>query len=189
MKQRDAGFTLLEMLVALVVFGLVMAGLAQTFRFGLTAWSATERRAVGPENMAAMDAAVAEMIAQTVPGSMTGRPGGFDFTTRLPAGAGLNGGLADARILLAPDGGLLLRYVQHPPGVPLAKPQQPRDEILARRVTALKISYLALQTDGAAEWTDTWTDTDQPLLVRVHIEFASGEIWPDLVAAPVNRGD
>ena len=60
--QRDAGFTLLEMLVALVVFGLVMAGLAQTFRFGLTAWSATERRAMGPENLAAMDTAVADGV-------------------------------------------------------------------------------------------------------------------------------
>ena len=186
--QRDAGFTLLEMLVALVVFGLVMAGLAQTFRFGLTAWSATERRAMGPENLAAMDTAVAEMIAQTVPGSVTGRPDSFDFTTRLPAGAGLNGGLADARILLAPDGDLLLRYVQHPPGVPLAQPQQPRNEILAQRVTALKFSYLAPQSGGAPGWSDSWTDLGQPLLVRLHIEFSGGEIWPDLVAAPVNHG-
>lgn len=189
MKQRDAGFTLLEMLVALVVFGLVMAGLAQTFRFGLTAWSATERRAAGPENLAAMDMAVAEMIAQTLPGSLTGRADSFDLTTRLPAGAGLNGGLADARILLAPDGDLLLRYVQHPPGVPLGPPQVPRDEILARHVSALKMSYLAPQASGTAVWTNAWTDTAQPLLVRVHIEFESGEIWPDVVAAPVNPGD
>lgn len=188
MKPRDAGFTLLEMLVALVVFGLVMAGLAQSFRFGLTAWSATERRAVGPENLAAMDAAVAEMIAQAVPGSITGRPDSFDFTAPLPAGAGLNGGLADARILLAPDGTLLLRYVAHPPGVPLQRPPPPRDEILARHVTALKMSYLVPQKGGTG-WTSRWTVPDQPLLVRMHIEFASGEIWPDLVAAPIAHGD
>jgi general secretion pathway protein J len=47
MKTRDAGYTLLEMLVALVVFGLVMAGIAQSFRFGLTAWSAAPRITAG----------------------------------------------------------------------------------------------------------------------------------------------
>ncbi len=40
MKPSEAGFTLLEMLVALVVFGLVMAGIAQAFRYGFTAISA-----------------------------------------------------------------------------------------------------------------------------------------------------
>ena len=35
--RRQSGFTLLEMMVALVVFGLLMAGVAQTMRYGLTA--------------------------------------------------------------------------------------------------------------------------------------------------------
>ena len=56
--RRDSGFTLLEMLVALVVFGLVMAGLTQSFRFGLSVWSAGPRRIAGPEDMAALDAAL-----------------------------------------------------------------------------------------------------------------------------------
>ena len=39
MKARTAaGFTLLEVLVALAVFGFLLVGLSQTVRFGLTAW-------------------------------------------------------------------------------------------------------------------------------------------------------
>ena len=40
---RDAGFTLLEVLVSLVVTGLILAGLAQGFRFGVAAWDAQTR--------------------------------------------------------------------------------------------------------------------------------------------------
>lgn len=177
------------MLVALVVFGLVMAGLAQTFRFGLTAWSATTRRSVGPENLAATDAALTRMIAQALPGSLTGRPDQLAFTTRLPAGAGLNGGLADAAIMVAPDGDLTLRYGEHPPGIPLTRPPAPSIEILAQGVTALKISYLTPQPSGPPAWSNVWSDSSLPLLVRIHLQFASGQSWPDLVAAPADPGN
>ena len=35
----QAGFTLLEIMVALVVFGILVAGLAQGVQFGLRAWN------------------------------------------------------------------------------------------------------------------------------------------------------
>jgi len=188
-SRRDAGFTLLEMLVALVVFGLVMAGLAQTFRFGLTAWSATTRRAVGPENLAATDAALTRMIAQAVPGTLTGLPDQLAFTTPLPAGAGLNGGLADAAIMVAPGGTLILRYAAHPPGIPLTRAPAPRIEILAQGVTALNVSYLMPQPSGPPAWSNAWSDSGLPLLVRIHLQFAGGQSWPDLVAAPIDPGN
>lgn len=184
MRQRDAGFTLLEMMVALVVFGLVMAGLAQSFKFGLTAWSATTRRAEGPEDLAAMDAALTQMIAQAQPGSMTGKRNGLAFTTPLPAGAGLNGGLADVAIMMAPDGSLAMRYGAHPPGIPLTRMPPPRIETLAQGVTALKVTYLVAQQSGPPAWSDTWLDSGLPLLVRIHLDFAGAQSWPDLVAAP-----
>jgi general secretion pathway protein J len=189
MRGRDSGFTLLEMLVALVVFGLVMAGLTQTFRYGLSAWSAANRRAPASENLAAMDAALARMIAQAQPGSLTGRADDLAFTTRLPAGAGLKTGLADAAIMLAPDGTLTLRYGAHPPGVPLVHPPAPRTEPLAQGVAALKFSYLAPRDSGPPSWSDVWEDGGLPLLIRVHLELASGQSWPDLVAAPMASGN
>ena len=191
---RQAGFTLLEMLVALVVFGLVMAGLAQTFRFGLTAWPAATRRATGPENMAAVDAALTRMIAGAQPNSMTGNPNSLAFTTMLPAGAGLQGHLADVAIMAAPNtsakgGALIMRYGLHPPGVLLIAPPPPRTEILAPGVTGLEVTYLEPQSSGPAAWSRNWSDDGLPLLVRIHLQLAGGESWPDLVVAPVAQRD
>lgn len=185
---RDAGYTLLEMLVALVVFGLVMAGIAQTFRFGLTAWSAGPRTITVPENMAALDAALTRMVNQALPGSLTGLPDGLAFTTRLPPGAGMPNGLADAAIMTAPHGALILRYGPHPAGVILTPLPPPKTETLAQGVTSLGISYLAPQPGGPPVWSGNWSGKGIPLLIRIHMRFADGRSWPDLVAAPADRG-
>jgi general secretion pathway protein J len=187
--RRDSGFTLLEMLVALVVFGLVMAGLTQSFRFGLSVWSAGPRRIAGPEDMAALDMALTRMIAQAVPGSFTGHHEGLAFTTVLPPGAGLQGALADAAIQVGPAGDLELRYRQHPPGIPLLRLPAPRIEVLAKSVKDFSASYLTTQATGGPVWANDWSGSGLPLLVRLHIQPNSGSEWPDLVAATVNPGN
>jgi len=188
MKQ-ESGFTLLEMLVALVVFGLVMAGLTQTFRYGLSVWSSGPRKIAEPENLAAMDAALTRMIAQMSPDKFTGLPDRLAFTTALPASAGLPTALADVAILTAPNGMLELRYAQHPPGIPLTRPPPPRIEVLADGITGFSVSYLTPQANGAPAWEQSWPGNGLPLLVRLHISLASGRDWPDLIAAPVSSGD
>jgi general secretion pathway protein J len=190
----DSGFTLLEMLVALVVFGFVMAGLTQTFRFGMSVWSAGPRRVAGPEDMAALDAALTRMIAQATPGSLQGRADRLAFTTPLPPGAGLPGALADAALVAGPDGTLVLRYAQHPPGIPLTRMPPPRIEVLAHGVTGFSVSYLIAPSGGAPPtgapvWTDDGAGGGPPLLVRLHIQSTGQPDWPDLIAAPVNPGN
>jgi general secretion pathway protein J len=187
-SRREAGFTLLEMLVALVVFGIVMAGIAQTFRFGLAAWSAGPRHAARPEALAALDLALTPMIAQALPGSMTGRPDGLAFTTRLPAGAGLNGGLADVSVT-ARNGELLLRYTRHSPGIPLGPRPGVKVEPLGVGIARLRAGYLAARPGGAPGWSSSWSGGGLPLLIRIHVDLASGQTWPDLVAAPSEAGN
>jgi general secretion pathway protein J len=184
MNRREDGYTLLEMLVALVVFGLVMAGLAQGFRFGLAAWPVGERNAAPAEDLGATDMALRNMIAQAVPGSMIGRPGGFSFTTRLPEGAGGNGGLADVALQRAPGAGLEFSYAPHPAGIPLTPPPPPGTEPLTGAVTGLSVTYFAPQESGPPVWVDHWRGDGLPLLVRLHFSSRDGRDWPDLVAAP-----
>lgn len=186
MRRRDEGYTLLEMLVALVVFGLLMAGIVQSYRFGLTVWSAGPAKETDPENMAAVDAALARMIEAARPGSLRGDSTEAAFTTRLPEGAGLPG-LADAAILLAPDGTLVLRYRAHPPGVPLAPLAPPATEPLIRNVTGFSIAYLAPQPNAPPVWAESWAGRRPPLLLRLHVTLAGGRSWPDLIAGPVDQ--
>jgi general secretion pathway protein J len=183
--RRDAGYTLLEMMVALVVFGLIMAGIAQSFRFGLIAWSAGPRTITQPENMAAVDAALARMIGQALPGSMAGRPDGLAFTTALPPAAGLPDRLADVALMTTHDGTLILRYGPHPAGVILSPLPPPRIENLVQGVAGMSVSYLTPQPGGPV-WAARWLGKDLPLLIRLHIRFRDGRDWPDLVAAPVD---
>jgi general secretion pathway protein J len=188
-EQEEAGYTLLEMMVALVVFGLVMAGIAQTFRFGTTAWSAAAQNTTEPEALVAVDDAMTRMIKQILPGTMTGLPDQFAFTTILPSGAGIPGGLADAAIMVSPDGDLVLRFKPHPPGIPLAQRDAPETERLVQGVTSLSISYLVSQSNGPPAWSNSWQGDGLPLLVKIHLQFSNGRNWPDLVAAPIGAGN
>lgn len=187
MTAREAGYTLLEMLVALVVFGLVMAGVAQSLRFGLAAFTVSGTRGLAPETLAGLDMALTRLVAAAVPGSLQGEAGGLAFTTRLPPGAGVGGGLADAAIRMGPGGELLLLYRQHAPGPPLAPLPPPRREVLARHVTAFALSYYGAAPRQAPAWASHWAEEASPLLLRLHMTTA-GRDWPDLVIAPDPQG-
>ncbi len=184
----SAGFTLLEMLVALVVFGLLMAGIAQSVHYGMAAWSAQTRAQGNKQDMVAVDDALRGMIARAATGSFTGKPDRLAFTTTLPAGAPLADRLADIAILLDPGSKFVLRWVQHPPGPLLGPVPAPQTETLLDGVTTVTISYLVSAPNGATTWATSYSAGGLPLLVRLHLAFADGRIWPDLVAAPVGAG-
>lgn len=186
MNGREAGYTLLEMLVALAVFGLIMAGIAQGYRFGLTAWSAGSREIIMPERMAAMDAALDRLIEAAQPGSMVGDAHGLAFTTRLPEAAGI-AGLADVALLREKNGTLVLRYRAHAPGIALTPPTAPHTEELARNTAGLDIAYLAPVQNAAPRWVAAWSGPALPLLLRLHVTLKDGQTWPDLIAAPADR--
>ena len=184
MKRQDAGFTLLEMLVALVVFGLLMAGLSQTMRYGLASWTAESRGAAGLDEKIAVDSAIRRLIEHAAPDSFAGQPNSMEFTSTLPEGSRMSDRLADMALLV--DGGrLVLRWTPHPAGVALRPPPAPHEVLLLDGVTAIRISYLAPQASGPPLWVGRWTAGGLPLLVRISITFADATTWPDLVAAPV----
>jgi general secretion pathway protein J len=180
--RRQDGFTLLEMLVALVVFGLLMAGLGQTVQYGLTAWRAERRDAAGPAAVAVVDGSLRQLIEQAAPLPFTGAPSQFAFTTTLPEGSGLGDRLADVALLVDRDNRLVLRWRTHLDGTPLNTPPPPQEDVLLTGVTSLHCSYLGAQGQGAPAWMMNIHGV--PLLVRIRIDFASGSPWPDLVAAP-----
>jgi general secretion pathway protein J len=180
---KDAGFTLLEMMVALVVFGLVMAGVAQTFEFGLAAWREGPLRTAESENLAALDAALTRIVGHSVPGTLLGNGDKLALTTILPSGSRMNGAFADV-VILVRDGKLIMRYRQHPAGIPLGPLPAPATETLAYGIKRLEMTYLIHRTGSLSTWSPKWQGNDELLLVRLHLELVDGREWPDLVMAP-----
>ena len=73
-RGKAAGFTLLEIVVALAVFGFLLVGLSQTVRFGLTAWRQDARLSDGKTDLEAVDRSLRTVIENLDPGEDAGLP-------------------------------------------------------------------------------------------------------------------
>jgi general secretion pathway protein J len=194
---RDSGFTLMETLVALVVLGFIVAGLAQGLRFGLAAW---DRQALVIDRDGALDSTdrtLRRLLAGMMPGSdpqnpaIIGTNSRLAFTATLPQGAPAEP-LRLSDIMLSVDGAhrLVMRWVPHLHARLVGSPA-PRQAVLLPGVASLGFSYYGSAAAGqAAGWTDRWQDSQPPMLVRIHIGFVGNRLhWPDVIVAPMRRQD
>ncbi len=185
---KSAGFTLLEVLVALVVFGFLIAGLSQTVRFGLAAWR-TEGRIGGQKtDLEAVDRTLRAIVENLAPSDEAGRPpiDGTDTTlsgiSRL-AVPGSNLTAVPVEVALAESGNrLVLRWRPYAHVAPLVQPAFPDEATLASGIARLTIAYWQ-RTGG---WVAVWRQPDLPALVSIRVTFHGDNPphWPDIVAAP-----
>jgi general secretion pathway protein J len=187
--RRSAGFTLLEIIVALAVFGFLLLGLSQTVRFGLTAWRQDARVAEGKTDLEAMDRGLRSVIENLTPGDDAGQApidGSENTLTghtrmRVP-GSGLAPIPIEAGLALSGTR-LVLRWRPYHHWTPLGPTPPPRETDLMTGVARLGFEYW--QPSGT--WTSTWHAPDLPLLIRLHITLAGQNAprWPDIVVAPL----
>lgn len=192
-RPRRNGFTLLEILVALVVLGFLMAGLTQGVRFGLQAWGMQTRGVARQADMDATLRALRRLIEQADPGeanesgTVQGQPHTLALRTRLPPSAGLAGELdSDVAIGVDAQHRLVLRAVPHPHAERLGPAPAPLSTVLLDHVDHVDFSYFRAAGKGAG-WHTAWADPDPPALIRLRVGFLGHDKqrqWPDLVAAP-----
>lgn len=187
---EDGGFTLLEVLVALVVLGLLVAGLAGGVRLGLRAWGAQDRAVAAHGELDAVDRALRGLIEQADPGDTThpagikGGPSRLALTTRLPAAASARA--VDAVLLTESGGRLVLRWTPRRFGRPLGPPPPAQDAVLLDGVDAVEFAYWAQGGEGG--WQGAWNGQDPPALIRIRLRFTdAARHWPDIVAAPARE--
>ncbi len=182
--RREAGFTLLETIVMLVVVGLLVTGLAEGTRAGLATWSA-ERRWSGEAEVAGTARVLRGLIEAMDPGdpsaplAVTGSANTLVFATDLPV-VPPGQRTREATVELGLQARTLqLRWTPRLPS-PLRPPVRHTD-ILATGISSLDLAYWR---DGA--WSGHWAGDGIPELVRIRIarEPGTGPAFADIIAAP-----
>ncbi len=196
-RGRQAGFTLLEILVALVVFGFLFIGLSQGTRTGFALWNVQARRIGQTEELDATARTMRSLLtgipilpvtaADTMPQAIaiTGEADRLAFVGDLPTGVGATR-RADITFTLR-TGRLVLRWAPHRHEKVVAPPVAPTETELIHGVERLELAYFGAAPSGQAPvWHAQWAGPQLPLLIRVRLRFAKGDgrQWPDLVAAP-----
>ncbi len=187
-KQR--GFTLLELLVALAVLGLLMAGLVQGLRLGVSIWTTQTKRLAAGGDLDSTDRTLRTLIARMDPGGLSGRPPTFKgtarslvFTTTLPdAAAGLAVRNSDVALAVDEAHQLELLFLPHYRNPTEAAPA-PGRVVLLHDVERLEMAYWQ---DSEKGWQSEWRGVTLPKLVRIRIVFRdSVRHSPDIVVTPM----
>ena len=206
--RAGAGFTLVELLVALTLLGLVSVVLFGGLRFGTRAWEAGNTRAERLAQVQAVQGVLRRRIAQAVlpedagaesafsdsPAAFAGAEDSLRFVALVPSRIGV-GGFYLFELSVADDGdGARLELAWR-----LFRPDQPGDldepepglggrRVLIEGIEEAKFGYYGAERAGAAaEWRERWDGADGlPALIALKVAFPAGDprSWPDLVVAP-----
>lgn len=195
--RRPAGFTLLELVVAITLMGLILVVLYGGLRLGLNGTDSGEQRAEASNRLRLVQEFLRRQLAQSMTVYRTndqqekvvvfaGQPNGIEFVAPMLTQLG-QGGLYRIRID-AGDGRLRMRWRLYRADEPAAGEE--RETVLLEGVSAMEWAYFGPERDNDQEpprWRSDWSSAERrPLLVRLNLA-QQGEPWPDLVA-PLVQG-
>jgi general secretion pathway protein J len=195
----EAGFTLVELLVALALFSLLVTLLFDNVRFGLRAWQNGSVNAERFEHSMISQDLLRRMIGNLYPmvvadGAMQpqidldGTRETINFLGNAPAVAS-GGGRFRFKVFVE-------QRQDRADLVMTSKPElaDPNDTSMTAKTLLLpgidraEFSYFGEAASGRSlQWNDGWSKrSDIPRLVRVRVAFRSGDtrIWPELLIAP-----
>lgn len=191
LRSVRAGFTLIEMLVALVLLSFVMLGLSSALRAFAQTETRIDQRIQRSETQRTLAAFLREIISWVPRLSMPGKDGAkprmpllgsaneLAWIGTMPPRHGI-GGLHYLHLALERrDHGMSLVLRYQPIGEKLVWPDWTTTESidLAENLGELKFQYFGEEKDG---WGTAWSSEDKlPSLVRINIA-AEGSEFPDL---------
>ena len=200
-RRSAAGFTLVEILVALTLLAMVVAMLAGGLRLGLRVWENGNRHSEALAEVQTVNDFLRRLLEQAYPFYVArdrriefdGEKQSIDFVATLPAYLG-PGGLHAVRLYVGRDGGtrhLMFRRVLFHPDVPedSKEPAVGGETVLLENVESVVFGYYGADDPRApSKWRDEWKNQDRlPELVSVTVEFGPDDDrrWSVLTASPI----
>ncbi len=204
MKRSARGFTLLELLIAMALLGLILVLLFGGLRLGVRSWDAAQNSADTMATVRSVEGFLRRELAQIQPYqwkggtsprlAFTGERDRLSFVAPLPARVG-GGGLRAMSVALERDAAgqrIVWRQAAVNPrmqdfgALASAEPMVLISTEL-EGVEELWLSYFGRQAEGAESlWTDRWDHPQRlPQLIRVQVRLRRGAEWPEFVVAPM----
>jgi len=191
-SQSSAGFTLLEVLAALAVLGLILAALSVGLRFGQQALLTQTRDTAIENQISPVDATLRALVARAWPGAVgtearfEGAARVLSFRTMMPESLSAQRTRdADVTIGVDPEHRLYLAWLPWYRNWIVPKPLPQRIDLLSN-VDHVEFAYwdptLHLPPGG---WVTAWVGTSVPKLLRIRLVFTkdTGLKWPDIIVA------
>ena len=197
----DRGFTLVELLVAMTLLGLVMVLLFGGLRFGMRAWERTTEHTTGSDEIRLAQDFLRDEIGRAYPGidstdathphvAFIGKAASMDLIA--PSRAILGAGRGKLHLETKRHGEQVDLWATLTPELASGEGGAITDKLLSGAAT-IQISYFGSLTPGEdASWHAEWAGTMRlPKLVRIRAAFPEGDarVWPDLIVATTVTAD
>ena len=200
LDRRRAGFTLIELVIAITLMGLVLVALYSGLRLGLNSWDSGEQHAEAVNRLRAAQEFLRRQLAQSMTvyqnndrqgqtAVFVGKPDRIEFIAPMLTHLG-QGGLYRIRVE-AEGGRLWLRWRAYVRDNPEAGAEQ--ETVLLSHVSAVEWGYFGPEPDAGnprqprqepqkpSSWRSEWpTGKQRPQLVRLNLKLGDAP-WPDLV--------
>lgn len=195
---RHKGFTLIEVLIAMTLLGVMVTLLFSSLRIAAESWNAGENKvaevntkavvyqffkrhltAIRPLPRLNNDQSVAEDGRQMFQGFTRS----LRFVAALPAASARKGLQV---FTIAPDptksSTLLVSLVPYRQTEANQGVSSERPEVLLENIEKLRFSYFGRTEEASvAAWHDEWMFDLLPSLIKVSIQLSDGSYWPDMV--------
>jgi general secretion pathway protein J len=197
--RSSAGFTLVELLIALLLFSLLSVALFGSIRAGAAAWSrATSHADESDHGLHAQDL-LRYLIENAYPLFLSdntksghidfaGSESSLSFLSVAPMALG-NGGRARINLAVERHGNRVDLLLESKPELAIVNDEAEKvRKPLLIGASAVAFSFFGkTPTDHSPVWHDDWANrAELPRLVRIEAHFLAndGRDWPDLVVAP-----